>query len=133
VFGYFTKKVAERFTPIPKTVVDLDAIVTEAHYVRFQGQTHKINPVDVASFFVLANGWAEVRRLLGNEKVGVDEVVNAYWGVINPVCSTITKEMIRSATNAQVDALLKMVQDCVSGRMTDEKKKLMTLLPLSSL
>lgn len=129
MFGIFTKKVAERFTPKPGgTVVDLDAIIAESHFVRFQGETHEIRPVDVGSFLVMANGWAEVERLRGADKITLDEIVNAYWGVINPVCPTISKEMIRAATHAQISALLSYVKDCVNGR-GDEKKKQMIPMP----
>lgn len=130
LFGRFQKKVAERFQPKPGgTVVDLDAIIAESQFVRFQGQTHEIFPVDVGTFLVLANGWAEVERLKAADKITLDEIVNAYWGVVNPVVPSITKIMIRSATHAQVAALLQCVQDCVNGRMTDEKKKQMIPLP----
>ncbi len=124
MFGRFQKKVAERFQPKTNgTVVDLDAIISETHYVKFQGDTHEILPVDVGSFLVIANGWAEIERLKSANKITLDEVVNAYWGVINPVCPTITKVMVRSATHAQIAALLSYVSDCVNGRVTEEKKK----------
>ena len=128
-FQKLRPSVAERFTPANGTVVDLDAIISESHFVRFQGKTHEIAPVDVASFLVLANGWAEIERLKATDKITLDEIVSAYWGVINPVCPTITKAMIRSATHAQVSALLSYVRDCVNGRVTDEKKKTMTPMP----
>ena len=131
MFRRFQKKVAERFRPEPNgTVVDLDAIISESHFVRFQGETHEILPVDVGSFLVLANGWAEVERLKNADKITLDEVVNAYWGVINPVCPTISKAMVRSATHAQISALLTYVRDCANGRVTDEKKKQMIPLPM---
>ena len=130
MFERFQKKVAERFQPKPNgTVVDLDAIISETHYVRFQGKTHEILPVDVGSFLVLANGWAEVERLKAADKVTLDEIIDAYWGVINPVCPTISKAMVRSATHAQVSAVIAFVQECVNGRVTDEKKKQMKLIP----
>lgn len=134
MFARFGKTVAERFQPRPKgTVVDLDAILGETYYIKFQGKTHEILPVDVSAFLVLANGWAEVDRLRHTDKLTLDEIVNAYWGVINPVCPTISKLMIKQATHAQVAALLTYVHECVNGRITDEKKKTMTLLPMSSL
>lgn len=129
MFGHFGKKVAERFIPVPKTVVDLDAIISETHYVRFQGETHAINPVDVGSFLILANGWAEIQRLQNADKITMDELVNAYWGIINPVVPTISKEMIRHATNSQISALVTYVHECVNGRVTDEKKKNLVKLP----
>ena len=133
MFG-FGKKVAERFTPRSGgTVVDLDAIISETHYVKFHGRTHEIMPVDVESFLILANGWAEIERLKAADKITLDEIVDAYWGVINPVCPTITKQMIREATHAQISALLGYVKDCVNGRVTDEKKKTLTTLPRPNL
>ena len=128
MFG-FGKRVAERFRPTNGTVVDLDAIISESHFVRFQGRTHEILPVDVGSFLVLANGWADIERLKAADKITLDEVVSAYWGVINPVCPTISKQMIREATHAQISALLSYVRDCVNGKVSDEKKKLMTSMP----
>jgi hypothetical protein len=107
-------------------VVDLDAIIQESQWVRFHGKVHEIKPIEVGEFFALANGFANIEAMMKKEQVTTDEIVNAYYGIIMPVCPTITKEMIRSSSAAQVAALIQFVKDHIDGRVTDEKKKTLT-------
>lgn len=104
-------------------VVDLDAIIEDTNYVKFMGKTHEIKPIMVSEFFALANSWASVELLKKQDKVTVDNVVDAYHAVIFPVCPTISKDMIRKASAAQLAALVQFITDIMNGRMTEEKKK----------
>lgn len=113
-------------------VVDLDAIVEKTQYVKFHGKVHEVKPIEVGEFFVMANALASIEMLKKTEKPTVDDVVNAYYGVIMPACPSITRAMIREATHAQVSALLKFVLDHTNGRITDEKKKTLTKMEAPS-
>lgn len=124
---------AERFkaegASAPKVVTDLDAILESPGAVRLHGEMHKIEPVLVSEFFAFANALALVQELQARESVTVDEIVDAYWGLINPVCPTITREHIRKCTAAQVTGLIALVQEHVMGKLTDEKKKALMANP----
>lgn len=109
---------------VHSVVTDLDAILESPGYVRLHGKTHTIKPVLVEEFFAFANALAAIKQIEGTEKVTVDDLVDAYWGIISPVCPTITKEDIRACTQAQVAALVQLVTDHTTGRLTEEKKKL---------
>lgn len=119
------ESVRDKFNP-KKTVLDLDAIIEKSQYVRFQGKVHEIKPILVEEFFSFANSLAAIQEMKNAEKVTVDMLVEAYYSLIYPACPTVTKDMIRASSHAQIYALIQFVLDHVSGRMTDEKKKTLT-------
>lgn len=128
----FGKKVAEKFHDLrapKKVVMDLDAIIQETSYVRFQGKTHAVNPVEVGTFLQMANGWANIEMLKKQENLSMDDMIDGYWRVIYPVCPSITKEHLRAATVSQISALLGLIHEQTTGRVSDEKKKMMVRLP----
>lgn len=124
---------AERFkaqgASAPNVVTDLDAILESPGAVKLHGEMHRIEPVLVSEFFVFANALASVQALQARETVTIDEIVDAYWALINPICPTITREHIRKCSAAQVTGLLNLVQEHVMGKLTDEKKKALMLNP----
>lgn len=122
---------AEKFKAkkAPKVVTDLDAIVRDPIAITLHGKTHTIKPVLVEEFFALSNALAIVKELGLRDKLTLDEVIDGYYGVIYAVCPTITREDIRACSQSQIAALLKLVIEHVSGGLTDEKKKMMGMLP----
>lgn len=114
----------------PKVVKDLDAIVQESTAVTLHGNVHEIRPVLVSEFFALANAMASVKSLEKREKVTIDEIVSAYYGIISAVCSTITREDILKCTQSQLAALMQHIMDHITGGLTDEKKKTLTKMAL---
>ncbi len=116
----------DRFAPKKESKVpfmDLDAIISETHYVKFMGEIHELKPILVEEFFALANAWVQVQDVVKSDKVTMDQAVNAYYALIFPVCPTITKTMILGATHAQIAALIGYVNEHVNGKISDEKKK----------
>lgn len=114
-----------------KVVLDIDSIVSESQFVRLHGKVHEIKPVLVAEYFLLANSMATVSELVNRKgAIVLDEMVDAYYGVISSVCPTITKKDIRACSHMQVAQLYQFVMDHISGRISDEKKKTLTKMTL---
>lgn len=107
----------------PTVVTDLDAIVRDSIAVTLHGKKHVIRPVLVEEFFALANAWAVIGDLDSRKNVGIDEVIDAYFGVIHAVCPTITREDLRTCTLSQITGFLRVVMEHSTGGLTDEKKK----------
>lgn len=112
-----------------KPVVDLDAIVSESQYVKFMGMTHELKPILVGEFFALANAYADVQSKISAPEINMDQIIDCYYSMIFPVIPSVTKQMIKDASHSQIAALIAFVQDHVSGKVTDEKKK--TMVPLT--
>lgn len=116
--------------PTGKVVQDLDAIIEDSYLVKLHGKYHEVKPVLVDEFFKLANAFAAISDIGKAEKVTLSELVDGYHGVINSVCPTITKEDIRASSQSQIAALMQQVMDHTSGKMTEEKKKTMTMMSI---
>ncbi len=127
---------AERFRAKKKAegpVTDLDAVMESPGSVRLHGKEHQIKPVLVGEFFAFANAMAGVEALRAEPKVTVEQIVDAYYGIIYPIIPTIEKDDIRKCTPSQVSGLLSLVNLHVTGKLTDEKKKSLKLDPSSLL
>lgn len=122
---------AERFKAnnSQQIVTDLDAVLESPGCVKLHGKEHEIKPVLVGEFFAFANAIAQIEQLKASESVDIDQVVNGYFGVISPICPTITKEDIRRCSASQISALMNLVQEHVMGKLTDEKKKILMMNP----
>ena len=116
----------EKEAPKQNVVLDIDSIVEQSQWVKFKGVTHEVKPIEVQEFLLLANGLAAVERLKSSAKVDTDSLVEAMFDLLYPVMPTITKDMIRSSSLAQIAALMSFVLDHINGKMTDEKKKTLT-------
>ncbi len=108
-----------------RVVTDLDAILQSPGHVRLHGKEHEIQPVLVGEFFAFANALAAIKDIEKRDKITLHELVDAYYGLIFPICPTITKEDILKSSQAQIAALMSMIQSHVLGGLTDEKKKMM--------
>lgn len=112
----------ERFSE-NKLIRDFDAITKSPGSVRLHGKEHEIRPVTVGEWFAFAHAIQEVSSLEKREKVTLDEIVSAYFGIIQPYLPSITRQDIRDCSQAQVSALVDMITCHVTGKLTDEKKK----------
>jgi hypothetical protein len=107
--------------------IDLDAIIEDTQYVRFQGMVHEIKPILVEEFFALAVAMAKLNEIKTAAVVTTDEVVSAYHAFIGPACPTITKEMILKASHAQIYALIEFIVGHIKGRAHEKKKNLVPM------
>ena len=113
---------AERFNS-NRVVTDLDAILQSPGFVRLHGKDHEINPILVGEFFAFANAIAHIKDMEKRDSISMTELVDAYYGMIFPVCPTITKDDILKCSQSQIAALMNVVNAHVTGGLTDEKKK----------
>ena len=107
----------------PPLVADLDAIVQGDVRVRLHGRDHVIRPIEVAEFFQLSSALARIKGIEAAEKVTVEQIIDAYHGLISSVAPTVSKDDLRACSHAQIAAFLQVVIDHVTGGLTDEKKK----------
>lgn len=107
-------------------IADLDSIVEEKIMFKLHGKQHFIAPISTIEFFKFAEKLAAFNALRDKENIKGEELVNGYFEVISSVCNSINIDDIEKCTSAQIGALFQLVLDKVMGRLTDEKKKLLT-------
>ena len=108
-------------------IADLDAIVEEPVYFRFKGKIHTLNPVALDEFLKFTNAQNDLMKSLAStdEKLTAEDLAHKYLAVIEPLCPSITYDLLMSMEQVQVAALYQLVIDMVTGQvdMGSGKKK----------
>lgn len=105
-------------------VADLDALIEQPTFFKLHGKIHKINPMLVEEFWAVANALADLHKVQKADKIAFDDMVDNFHRVIHAVCPSITRDDLRSCTQAQLAAIMQRVNDHVNGvAQGDEKKK----------
>ena len=104
-------------------IADLDTLIDETVSLRLHGKTHTLNQITTIVFLKYTNRLAILNSCISNKNISEEELLDAYYELINSICETITIEDIKKAQSSQLAALLQLVIDKVMGRLTESKKK----------
>ena len=130
----FLKLLPGRQKPSVTVVADLDALISEPIGFQFKGRVYEIKPVDTATFMRTTNALGKIQELLGKrtqgDKIEDEEIYKAYDELITPLCPKFGYQNIKSATLAQLFAVVNLIIKQLTGQTTsssettvDEKKK----------
>lgn len=115
----FTLKAAER--PL---VADFDKIIGDPIPFQVLGKRHFLNPITMKEFAISADAMAQIMDKLVDpmalKDFSVDRLLKMYLGVISSVCDTITMDDLNRMSQAQARALLQLVYDHITGRITED-------------
>lgn len=108
-------------------IVDLDKIVSEPCYFRFNGKIWKVNPVKLEAFLKFSNAQQVLLKMVNDKETVMPwrDVAQVYVDVISPLCPQITIDHIMEMQQVQVAALYQLIISVVSGDVDDgdDKKK----------
>lgn len=104
-------------------IVDLDQIIAEPIYFRFQGTTHKLRPINTAEFLMATQSLAKMDALRKKDEIKQDELISAYASLISSVCDSIGVKEIYQMTQAQLGALVQLILDHLQGKAGQDLKK----------
>lgn len=98
---------------------DLDALLVEDSYFKYNGRIWRIRPISTLNFFQFSNATANINVLLGKDrkKATVEEVDNAYVDFFTSCIEDMTREDILKMNMIQRAALMNGVVDHVQGRV----------------
>lgn len=134
----------ERFMPTRKNaklkasesvlVADLDSMISKTVQFKVHGKIHEIPPQSVESFMIFTHLYSEILKLQERvEPVSAEELVSAYFKMINSVCKTISRQDVNDMTQHQVAALFQLMTDINTGKVfVDQKKTLEKMATLLS-
>jgi hypothetical protein len=121
---FFKRK--EPASDIP-VVADLDRIISKSVAIILNGKKHIIRPITSAQFFLYAAELAKLNDILpGNPSK--KEIIDQCFAVVSQICPSLTHEDVRTASDAQMAGLYRVIIDAVTGyRYPDNEKKNMKM------
>lgn len=99
----------------PLIVRDLDKLVAEPVSFKLHGKVHVMRPVTVQEFWAFTESMTHIQNLSQKNDVTSGDLVQAYAGIFQSVCPTITAKDVENMTQPQVGALLQFVIDTIKG------------------
>lgn len=119
--------------PDAPMVADLDALVGETVYFRYQGKGHPISPMSTEEYFRLMNKYSSFVMLTKNKTIIYDEFVDGLTEIFAIACPTIGREQVEAMTPNQRGSLLQLVIDFVNARVQGDTAKKKVTVPPSQL
>jgi len=115
------------------SIVDLDAIIAEPVYFKWNGKIHEIKPITVKEFLKYANANSKLlSSLQSDDKQPWETLASQYHSVIASVCDTISIDDVLKMEQPQVAALYQLIVDRITGTVDlgNGKKKTRLRLPI---
>lgn len=130
MISFSGKKALRKETGSAEIIADLDSIIEKELSFKLHGKIHKINKLSTENFFVIANEFAKIEKLIqGKDKVTKEEFIETYYELFSKACDSLTKKDIEKMSLWQCAQLFQFITDIITGRIfSDEKKK--NLVPL---
>lgn len=125
-FFYFKKRRADvglGGATDARIVTDLDRLLAQPVGFRWKGKTHFIKPMSNAVFLNTLNELASLSNLFKDGRTNTKVVVQAYAKLFRNVCDTITEKDVGEMSQAQIMALFRLVNNCVTGEAQVEGEK----------
>ncbi len=109
--------------PEVKVIADIDEIISQPIGFRFNGRIYTIQPISTRVFVHVAQELQSFTQLLKKketEEITEDEIYNSYYRWVKSVCPEISQADIRKMTVAQLNALMNLIIEHMTGRTAKE-------------
>lgn len=104
-------------------IADLDLLVEESINFKLHGKTHSINAISTIDFLKFSSKLSALNDTFVKENLSGEELISSYFDLIFSVCNTVTLSDVEKCTQPQIAALLNLIIQKVTGKLTEDKKK----------
>lgn len=102
-----------------KVICDFDSLLNADVGFKFQGKTHKLNPIDVKNFMQVTVAYRSLLEMLSKRSEGSDlteqDIFQAYFDLIHPIAPTISFAEMRGMNLVMLNNLVNLVFRQIAG------------------
>jgi hypothetical protein len=110
-------------------IADLDALMADSVWFKWEGRLHEIRPMNLKSFMRVMNKYADLLNGKTKSDTTTEELYTLYGHFFSEVCPTIGPAEVAKMSVPQVAALFNYVVNTITGKAQAEdaeKKKNLT-------
>lgn len=116
---------AKKYAPVDAPVIaDLDAILAEPVYFKWDGKNHAIKPMATKQYLKVLDKYSDLFSMNKAEaKPTEQELINGFGDLFSMCIDTIGRAEVAQMSPVQVGAIMQLIIESITGKVQGETVK----------